>query len=73
MVIEQKKQKGIQKLLIKKEASLPNNKDTVKQSELGKGNLLSNTATMTYNLIIAGLLLFNIGIMAFYTNNRRKA
>jgi len=52
---------------------LPNNKDTVKQSELGKGNLLSNTAAMTYNLIIAGLLLFNIGIMAFYTNNRRKA
>jgi len=55
------------------ETSLDENNDTVNQPENEKGNLLPNTATMTYNFIIVGLFLFFIGVVVFYTNNRRKA
>gem|GEM_PF-214341 len=55
------------------ETSLDGNNDTVYQQENEKGNLLPNTATMAYNLIIVGLVLFVIGFVVFYTNNRRKA
>ncbi|WP_400243106.1 hypothetical protein AB3U99_18685 [Niallia sp. JL1B1071] len=39
------------------ETSLDDKKDTVNQQEKGKGNLLPNTATMTYNLIIVGFII----------------